>query len=206
MKIYNLYDLFVLIIIIYSIIYIIINIYKYFLSLKSENSKIQDNEEDNKEFFKNSTIGYSLKNLTNKIYVSFPGNYIETIYRPATITTSVKNIIYALLNPILIYLNNTEGYNFTVSNLIYLIHKKYTNDSIYYLKTFIIDGYRAISQIIKLEAVIDNNSKYSINSIIIRNKDNFTKPTIFDITKKTPVFLLKNTILPMLPTYSVSIP
>lgn len=170
----NIKDLFIMLILSYLIIYIIIIIYNSITKHIYLNRNNQDGHpEQFKEDFSNNYIGKSLTNLNGKVSLSFPGSYLETVYRPATITENIKNLVNFLIRPILLTINQKEGYYFRQGDIINFISREYKMGTSYYLNVFIIDAYTPISCILKLTGVITNLQQHYLNTVnILSNRGN----------------------------------
>ena len=207
---YKLSDILVLIIIFYIIAEIIVTLYKFF---KGEEHKIEDISYKNKrlESFSQDSINESLDSLNNRLYLTFPGEYKESIYRPATINSTIKKMIEYLINPIINHLNSDEGTHFNQIEITYIVIREYKDGVIYHIKFFIIDPFQSITRSLKLELVINNQGLYHINHIGLAILDSNIKPGISIHTKfnnlakyKKPIYKnegdkiknLKMTILP----------
>ena len=194
-------DIIIIIILSYLLIYIIINIYN---SITKDDSNIVKNENDNSsnninEEFSTNYIGRSLKFFNSSVYLSFPGTYLETAYRLATITQQIKDLVNYLIDPLLLTINKKEGYYFKQGDIISLITREYKNGTIYYLEVFIIDSYTPISRVLKLEGVINNYQQYYLNYVSVLNKEPklsyLERINLLSIKNKS-IKQLKNTILP----------
>ena len=117
------------------------------------------------EPFNHNKIGYSLDEFHTDIIFTFPGEYKETIYRPSTITPIITEMVSTVINPIIKYLNNSEGYNFVIGSYIYISCREYKTGTIYIIELMLIDGIRPISIIMKLEFIISLFGIQHINYI-----------------------------------------
>ncbi len=179
-------DFLILLILTYLVVKVIINIYYTFRGIEDPIHDINYTTSENTrlEQFHNEIIGNSLNSLNNQLYLTFPGPYQETIYRPATINSTILNMIHYLTKPIIKHLNKQEGYQFILGNIIYIICREYDVGSIYFMELVLIDGHKPISVILKLEHVIYGDGNGHINHVTIKN--NSSQPGLMPSMEKKP--------------------